>query len=61
MVAGSEQPCLARTSARVPATHDAGVASSQARWEWKHGISVSEAHDEARRAIVWRLLVDDAT
>ena len=37
---------------------DIYVLAEEARWDWKHGISVSEAQTAARRAIVWRLLVD---
>ena len=39
---------------------DLYVLADEARWDWKHGISVpDEEETAARRAIVWRLLVDD--
>jgi hypothetical protein len=39
---------------------DIYVLSGDARWEWKHGISVVDDEMLARRAIVWRFLADGA-
>ena len=37
---------------------DVYVLHGAARWEWLHGIWVEEDVESARRAVVWRLLVD---
>ncbi|KAL1512020.1 hypothetical protein AB1Y20_005295 [Prymnesium parvum] len=38
---------------------DVYMLTDEARWEWKHGIAISETETVGRRAIVWRLLVDE--
>ena len=35
---------------------DVYVLADGARWEWKHGVSVSERVDVERRAVVWRFI-----
>lgn len=37
---------------------DVYLLHGAARWEWLHGISVADDVEVARRAVVWRLLVD---
>ena len=37
---------------------DVYVLHDTARWEWLHGISVADDVEVARRAVVWRMLVD---
>lgn len=37
---------------------DVYVLAGESRWEWRHGISVSESETIARRVVVWRWLVD---
>lgn len=37
---------------------DVYMLADASRWEWKHGLSVSDSVDVERRAVVWRLIED---
>ena len=37
---------------------DVYVLRDTARWEWLHGVAVADDVEVARRAVVWRVLVD---
>ena len=37
---------------------DVYVLADEARWDWKHGLSVDEREAVPRRAVVWRLIED---
>ena len=37
---------------------DVYVLRDAARWEWLHGVAVADDVEVARRAVVWRVLVD---
>jgi len=37
---------------------DIYVLADESRWDWKHGLSVEDGEQTARRAVVWRIIED---
>mmetsp|Transcript_36361 Transcript_36361/g.60250 ORF Transcript_36361/g.60250 Transcript_36361/m.60250 type:complete len:336 (+) Transcript_36361:285-1292(+) len=37
---------------------DVYILAGASRWEWKHGLSVADDEHSARRAIVWRVILE---